>query len=268
MGKNFRNLENMIFRLILVIKLVFSFVSSKAQSNLERGITFYENRAEKHHDLKVDSTNINTAILFFHNELKTANDQKATEYLLQCYYFKGAFVVRTKEEQQKNYLKGTLLGKHAIKIYPKNEAILMWYIANFSKYGESLGVINSIKNGLADKVKFYTEKLIVLNPKFNDGVGYKILGVINYKVPLIPLVLTWPSKIKAEDYLKKALGVNPKSISNLYYYAEFLNEVKRNEEAKIILIMVIDTPPRKTDLIEDMYDINQAIKLLEKLKKQ
>lgn len=256
-----------VFRLILIFELVLSFAFCKAQSNLERGITFYENRAEKYHDLKVDSTNINTAILFFHNELKTENDEKAIQYLLKCYYYKAAFVVRTKEEQQKNYYKGALMGEQAIKAYPKNEAILMWYIANFSKYGESLGVVSSAKNGLADKVKLYTEKLIVLNPKFNDGAGYKILGVINYKVPHIPLVLTWPSKIKAEEYLKKALAINPKSISNLYYYAEFLSEVKRKEEAKIILKIGVETPPRKTNLIEDMYDISQAKKLLEKLEK-
>ena len=255
------------FRLILIVEFLLSFAFCKAQTNIERGITFYENRAEKHHELKVDSSNINTAILFFHNELKTENDEKAIQYLLQCYYYKAAFVVRAKAEQQKNYYKGALIGEQAIKAYPKNEAILMWYIANFSKYGESLGVINSAKNGLADKVKFYTEKLIVLNPKFNDGAGYKILGVINYKVPHIPLVLTWPSKIKGEEYLKKALAVNPKSISNLYYYAEFLSEVKRKEEAKIILKKVIETPPRKTNLIEDLYDLNQARKLLEKLKK-
>lgn len=257
----------MIFRLLVVMELLLSFELCKAQTNLERGMTFYENRGEKHHDLKVDSTNINTAILFFHNELKTENGEKASQYIMQCYYYKAAFVVRAKEEQQKNYYKGTLIGEQAIKAYPKNEAILMWYIANFSKYGESLGVINSAKNGLADKVKLYTEKLIALNPKFNDGAGYKILGVINYKVPHIPLMLTWPSKIKAEEYLKKALAVNPKSISNLYYYAEFLSEVKRKEEAKIILKIVIDTPPRKTNLIEDMYDINQARRLLEKLEK-
>lgn len=254
-----------VFRLILIFELVLSFAFCKAQSNLERGITFYENRAEKHHGLKVDSTNINTAILFFHNELKTENDEKASQYIMQCYYYKAAFVVRAKEEQQKNYFKGALIGEQAIKAYPKNEAILMWYIANFSKYGESLGVVSSAKNGLADKVKLYTDKLIILNPKFNDGAGYKILGVINYKVPHIPLVLTWPSKIKAEEYLKKALAVNPKSISNLYYYAEFLSEVKRKEEAKIILKKVLETSPRKTNLIEDMYDISQAKKLLEKL---
>lgn len=256
-----------MYRFLLIAFFVFGFNSINAQTDLQKGIDFFDKRAEKHEGLKVDSTNINKAILMFYTALKTTDDEKATQYLLQCYYFKGAFVVKTKVEQQKNYLKGALLGEHAIKIYPKNETILMWYIANFSKYGESLGLVNSAKNGLADKVKLHAEKLLELNPKFNDGAGYKILGVINYKVPHIPLMLTWPSKTKAEEYLKKALAINPKSISNLYYYAEFLSEVKRKEEAKIVLKMVVETHPRKTNLIEDLYDLNQARKLLEKVKK-
>ena len=35
----------------------------------------------------------------------------------------------------------------------------------------------------------------------------------------------------------------------------------------IILKKVLETSPRKTNLIEDMYDISQAKKLLEKLEK-
>lgn len=245
--------------------LVLSFVNNKAQTNLEQGIHYYEQRAEKHQNLKVDSTNINKAIDFLLKEVGTKNDEKVAELLLSCYYYKAAFVVRTKSDQQKNYQIGSLLGEKAIQQYPKNEAILLWYIANFSKYGESLGVVSSAKNGLADKVKLHTEKLITINSKFNDGAGYKILGVINYKVPHIPLIITWPSKQVAEDYLKKALAVNPKSISNLFYYAEYLSEVKRKEEAKIILKLVIETPPRKSNYIEDLYDITQAKKLLNKL---
>ncbi len=252
-------------KILILVLMVLSFAFCKAQTHFDQGVHYYQLRAEKHQELKVDSVNINKSIDFFTKELRTINDEKATEYLLLSYYYKAAFVVRAKQDQQHNYQLGALMGEKAIEKYPKNEAILLWYIANFSKYGESLGIINSAKNGLADKVKLHTEKLIALNPKFNDGAGYKILGVINYKVPHIPLMITWPSKQVAEDYLKKALAVNPKSISNLFYYAEYLSEVKRKEEAKIILKMVVDSPPRKSNYIEDLYDITQAKKLLNKL---
>ncbi|MDF1671946.1 MAG: tetratricopeptide repeat protein [Vicingaceae bacterium] len=240
---------------------------SSAQSSFNQGVIFFDKRAEKHEGLKVDSTNINLAISHFKDALKSKeNNEEATDYLLLCYYYKAAFVVRTKDEQKKNYFIGQTLGKAAIKKYPKNKGILLWYIANMSKYGEAKGIVSSAKNGLADKIKKHTEKLMELDPKFSDGAPYRIMGVINYKVPYIPLFLTWPSKKKAEEYLKKALIINSKNISNLYYYAEFLVEEKRETEAKVLLKKILKTSPRKTALIEDMYDLSMSKKLLSSIK--
>lgn len=258
---------NHFFRIIIVSFLLSSTVFCVAQTAFEQGVTFFDKRAEVHEGLKVDSTNINLAIGFFKKALKDKErNEEATDYLLLCYYYKAAFVVKTKEEQKKNYYIGQILGKAAIKKYPQNKGILLWYIANMSKYGEAKGIVSSAKNGLADKIKTQTEKLLELDPKFSDGAPYRIMGVINYKVPYIPLFLTWPSKETAEDYLKKALAVNPKNISNLYYYAEFLVEEKRESEAKVLLNKIIKAKPRSTALIEDMYDISMANKLLSSIK--
>ncbi len=244
-----------------------SVAQCNAQTDLEKGIAFFDKRAEKHENLKVDSANITLAIAHLKKALTIqADNEKAYDYLLLSYYFKGAFVVKTKEEQKANYLIGQTLGKQAVEKYPENPAILLWYIANMSKYGEAQGIITSAKNGLADKVKIQAEKLLKIDSNFNDGSAYKLLGVINYKVPYIPLFLTWPDKKVAEDYLKKALAVNPKSVSNLYYYAEYLTEVKRDEEAKIILNKIIKASPREDALIEDLYDIDMAKKLLDKIR--
>jgi tetratricopeptide (TPR) repeat protein len=254
-------------RLIILVLVSLCATISSAQTNLQKGIVFFEQRAENHNNLKVDSANINQAISFLRQAYSdNESNEQACSYLLRAYYYKGAFVVKTKQEQKTNYLIGQTLGEQVIEKYPQNAAILLWYIANMSKYGEAQGVVTSAKNGLADKVKKYAEKLLELDSEFNDGAAYKLLGVINYKVPYIPLFLTWPDKKVAEEYLKKALAINPKAISNLYYYAEFLTEVKRNEEAKIILNKIINASPREEALIEDLYDIDMAKKLIEKIK--
>lgn len=258
---------NKFLTIIIVGFFSFSAALCSAPTNFDKGVKHFNNRAEKHQGLKVDSVNINLAISYFKKALK--NDSKkedATDYLLLCYYYKAAFVVKTKEEQKKNYFFGKTLGEYAIKEYPKNKAILLWYIANMSKYGEAKGIVSSAKNGLADKIKKHTEKLLELDPEFADGAPYRIMGVINYKVPYIPLFLTWPSKEKAESYLKKAIKVNPNAISNLYYYAEFLVEEKRYSEAKVLLDRLLKIPPRKDNIIEDSYDISMAKKLKNKLK--
>lgn len=245
---------------------MLSLAFCKAQSSLQKGIEFFDKRADNHNELKVDSVNINKAILYLEKALIDDEDKEnAFNYLLFSYYFKASFVDRNKLVQKNTYLKGKKLGENAIKHYPQNPKILMWYIANFSKYGEAIGITSAVKNGLAEKIKYYVEKLIKIDPKYDDGAGYKIFGVINYKVPYIPLFLTWPSHKNAEIYLKKALSVNNKSISNLYYYAEFLSEEKRFAEAKIILKMVTQSTPRKSYFIEDLYDITQAKKLLKKI---
>lgn len=254
------------YKLIIIGFCGLSTAICSAQSSLETGISYFEKRAEKHIELKVDSSNINLAIASLKKALSSENDnEKAYEYLLECYYFKAAFVLRTKEQQKKIYLVGKKMGEQALQKYPENKIILLWYIANFTKYGEANGIVSSVKNGLADKVKTYAEKLLELDPHFADGAAHKIIGVINYKVPYIPLFITWPSKQKAEDHLKKALAVNPKSVSNIYYYAEFLSEVKRTAEAKVLLKRIIDSSPRKKYLIEDLYYINMGKKLLKKI---
>jgi tetratricopeptide (TPR) repeat protein len=256
------------FKLVIIVLISLGVTQCFAQTNLEKGITFYNLRAETHEGLVVDSANINQAINFFQKSIELKeNNEKAYDYLLLSYYYKGAFVARTKDEQMKNYLMGTSLGEKAIKLYPQNPAILLWYIANFSKYGEAKGVVSSAKEGLADKIKLYTEKLMDLDPEFADGAPHKLMGVINYKVPNIPFFLTWPSKEVAEEHLIKALKINPKSISNIYFYAEFLTEVKRNTEAKMLLNKIIKASPRKDALIEDLYDIDMAKKLLAKITK-
>ena len=253
------------------IKVILIFFLSSSfgfcQTDFDKGVSFFNNRAETYKDLKVDSANINRAISYFRKAINNnVQAEKSTDYLILSYYYKAAFVVRTKKEQKKNYLIGKNLGEMAIKKYPNNKGILLWYIANYSKYGEAQGIIASAKNGLADKIKKLTERLLEIDPKFSDGSAYRILGVINYKVPYIPLIITWPSKKKAEEHLKKALKVNPKAISNLYYYAEFLVEEKRYAEAKVILSRLLQIKPRSTALIEDMYDISKAKKLQLKIK--
>ena len=137
---------NKFFKLVVVSFFGLSTVFCSAQSSFEQGVNFFDKRAEKHEGLIVDSTNINLAIKHFKNSLKDkTKNEEATDYLLLCYYYKAAFVVRNKEEQKKNYFIGQTLGRTAIKKYPKNNGILLWYIANMSKYGEAKGIVSSAK---------------------------------------------------------------------------------------------------------------------------
>jgi hypothetical protein len=255
-----------LLRFIIVSFLGISTIIGSAQTDFEKGVKYFDLRAEKHEGLVVDSTNINKAIYYFKSAVnKPENNEKALDYLILSYYYKAAFVVIGKKAQKKNYYIGKKLGDQAAETYPKNPGILLWYIANYSKYGEAQGIVASAKNGLADKVKTLTEKLMEIDPSFSDGSPHRIIGVLHYKVPNIPFMLTWPDKVEAEKNLKKAISYNTKSIANLYYYAEFLVNEKRDAEAKVVLDKLLKIKPRENALIEDMYDISMAKKLKQKL---
>lgn len=244
-----------------ILILIASFVFAQSEE-VKKAITFYNHRADGHTGLTAKPENINNAIAILEKAHQSNPTETTYEYLLRSYYFKAAFVVSGKKDQKYWYNKGKVLGEEAIKKYPENVSILYWTIANFGKWGEAYGIMASAKEGLADILKELTEKLIKLDPKFANGGGYRILGVMHYKVPKIPFITPWPSSEEAEKNLKKALAINPKLPSNLYYYAEFLKEEKRKPEAKAFLKIALKASPRKEYLLEDMWDIEQAKKLL------
>ncbi|MCC7331705.1 MAG: hypothetical protein IT232_03760 [Flavobacteriales bacterium] len=256
-------------RYLVVVFILNGLSFSNAQSSFQLGMEYFKLRAENHKGLKADSVNISKAITHFYSALHSKADNKSSYvFLLKSINYKASFASSSKAEQNKLYWEGKILGEEAIRKYPLDAEILFWYIGNLGKYAESKGAVAAAKEGLVSKMKSSSEKLLKLDSLFFDGAAFKILGVMNYKAPYIPIILTWPSKKNAEIYLKKALSVNPKSISNLYYYAEFLYEVKRIRESKLILEKAEQIPLRRDLLLEDTFDLLQVKKLLEKIEKE
>ena len=62
-----------------------------------------------------------------------------------------------------------------------------------------------------------------------SGSIYTSLGSLYYKVPHWPV--SFGNKTKAEDYLKKALAINPTGIDPNYFFAEYLYQQGRSADA-------------------------------------
>ena len=81
----------------------FSFISAEL-THFERGLSFYDQRAEKSIGLKADSTLIGRAIDEFLIAMKSPEKElDAGVCLLKCYYFKGKFVSQN-DDKKKSYL--------------------------------------------------------------------------------------------------------------------------------------------------------------------
>jgi len=86
------------------------------------------------------------------------------------------------------------------------------------------------------------EKSITLDPTALDGSAYTSLGSLYYQVP--PWPLAFGSDSKAEEFLKKALELNPDGIDPNYFYGDFLLQNNHYTEAKVYLEKALNAPER------------------------
>jgi len=100
--------------------------------------------------------------------------------------------------------------------------------------------------GLVKQAKQLLAKAIDINPEARGGSALVTMGVLYYKVPGWPIA--FGDNDEAESYLLKALEVDPNGVASNYFYAEFLLEQGKDEQALSYLNKAIDAKvdPRNT----------------------
>lgn len=100
--------------------------------------------------------------------------------------------------------------------------------------------------GTVEKAKKLFEQAIQINPNALEGSAYTSLGSLYYKVPGWPV--GFGDDDEAEKNLKTALQINPAGIDANFFYADFLIEDDRENEARPYLeraLMAPDRPDRE-----------------------
>lgn len=92
--------------------------------------------------------------------------------------------------------------------------------------------------GLVKQAKDLLAQAIDINPEASEGSALVTMGVLYYKVPGWPVA--FGDNDEAENYLLKALEINPDGVDSNYYYAEFLLEQGKTEEAVSFLNKAIE----------------------------
>ena len=245
-----------IINLIFLISFVFC-------SELEKGIVAYENRASGAIGTKAEPSNINQAITYFERAVKiTANEEEATVYLLKSYYYKGTFVVTDHDERKAIYNQGKDLAEKMIVKYPNSVPLRYWYLTCLGKWSEMYGIFTAAKEGVAGVMKAHSETIIDLDPEYNHGGGYFMLGAVHYKSPYIPFILSWPTNDDAIFWLKKAVNTGEATPVQKNYLSKALYKDKQENAAIRLVKEVISTSPDTDFLVEDRYEIEEAKKLL------
>ena len=217
------------------IILLFAF-NLPAQNLLHQADSLYEMRGEVFDEAKLiaDSTNINEAIEFYKQLIETATGAEKEEAiwkLIRAYYFKGKYTTDNTELKKKIYDLGKELGEVGLEEFPESAGINLFSAIVWGVWGEEYGILKAARQGVAGKMRQLCEKVIELDPNFDEGGGYRVLGRVYYKAPKIPLILGWPSKKKAVEILEKSYEIAPHNLNTRQFLAEALYSQKQQERA-------------------------------------
>ena len=104
-----------------------------------------------------------------------------------------------------------------------------------------------------------------MDPEYEDGGGYFMLGAVHYKSPYIPFLLSWPDNDDAIKFLQLAHDTGEATLNQKNYLAQAIFKEGQTEMAKRLLNEVINAVPNPDDLVEELDDIKEAYQLLEDL---
>ncbi len=126
-------------------------------------------------------------------------------------------------------------------------APLVWQAIILSTMAGEKGGLGALS--LVKQAKKLLERAEALDPEVLDGSVYTSLGSLYYQVPGWPL--GFGDDDKAEQYLKKALSVNPDGIDPNYFYGDYLLSEKEYQEAATAFERALAAPKRDNRPIAD-----------------
>ena len=245
--------------------MTFNYAYSSSIISFEKGVELYDLRSEQSVGLKANPVYIDSAISSF---LKAKNiksyELEASIYLLKCFYFKGKYVFDNQEEKKNIFNKGKELGESLIRSYPKSPGAYYWYLVNLGSWSEEYGIIAAAREGAADIMFKYSNKIIELDKNYADGGGYFLLGAAHFKAPYIPFILSWPNNKEAIKYLKKATETGEETASQTVYLAQAFFKNKDKDRAINLLNNLLKKEKSPDRLIDDLEQHQKAKNLLVK----
>lgn len=127
-----------------------------------------------------------------------------------------------------------------VDTYPDKAEPKVWLAISLSTYAGINGGLGAL--GMVKEARSLLESAENIDPDVLEGSVYTSLGSLYYQVP--PWPIAFGNDEKAEQYLKKALVINPNGIDPNYFYGDFLYEQGRYDQAISYLNKASQALPR------------------------
>ena len=144
---------------------------------------------------------------------------------------------------------------------PSSADVWIWNGIIKSTYAGAKGGLGALS--LAKEAKADLERAMEIDADALDGSSYTSLGTLYHSVPGWPV--GFGDDDKAEEFLHKALTLNPQGIDTNYFYGTYLLDEKRYDDAEKYLLQAQQAPARPNRPVADsgrQREIAQALELL------
>ena len=142
----------------------------------------------------------------------------------------------TEDARRKALERGVEAGRQAADVEPMRPEGHFWMAANMGALAESFGLRQGLRYRGA--IREALERVLTLDPGFQRGSADRALGRWYHKVPR----LFGGNNRKSEEHLRTSLTYDPDSTASLFFLAETLLALDRDEEAAEALKKVVAAP--------------------------
>jgi tetratricopeptide (TPR) repeat protein len=225
-----------------------------------------------------------------------APDNAETRWTLaRALYFQAAYTGQDAEAQSAIYEKARRVGEEAVRILerrakgrgvtsfegrspadvaatvltdPDAAPTFFWTSVAWGQWALASGKMKAARTGAAEKIRDGALTVIALDPEFEEGGGYRLLGRLHHQAPKVPFLTSWVSRDKALENLRHAVTVNERNFANRHFLAEALADGGPAERAEAVRIeeAVVADAPSPGHLVEDLSIQEDAKRNLAKWK--
>jgi hypothetical protein len=258
--------------------------------------THYSRRQDGRVGARANPREIAQAVAGYDRAAEAPDNAEARWKLARALYFQAAYTGQDADSQQAIYDKARRAGEEAVRILERrarNKGVtsfegrspadvaaavvsdrdalptFFWTGVAWGQWALVSGKMRAARTGAAEKIRDDASIVIALDPEFEEGGGYRILGRLHHQAPKIPFLTFWVSQDRALENLRRAVAVNERNFVNRHFLAEALADGGPAERAEAIRIeeSLAADAPSPGHLVEDLSTQEEARKNLLKWKK-
>ncbi len=127
-----------------------------------------------------------------------------------------------------------------------------WNSVTWGQWALVHGKVSAVRQGVAGRIRDDARITIAIDPKLEDGGGYRVLGRLHAVSPKVIFFTGWVDREEGLRNLHRALDVAPGNLVNKFFLAEAMQEFTEDKAAAVDLLKeVVAATPHPDHLIED-----------------